>query len=71
MYTREINHQTLLDKMAELDSPNHVYKWLADFFTGYSHQTDYGGFVSHAKSIPDSITSLFSHRPYLICSECF
>jgi len=30
-------HATLLHKFAQLDIPDDVYNWLADYFTGHSH----------------------------------
>jgi hypothetical protein len=32
-----------MEKLAELDLPDQVYNWLADFFTGHSHCTVYCG----------------------------
>ena len=34
-----VRHTTLLEKLAQLDLPEHVYNWLADFFSGHSHCT--------------------------------
>jgi len=30
-----VRNSTLLNKMAQLDVPDHVYNWLVDFFTGH------------------------------------
>ena len=46
---------TLLEKLAQLDLPDHVCNWLADFFTGHSHCTVYRDQVSTLKSITASI----------------
>jgi len=32
-----VRHSTLMEKLALLDLPDHVYNWLADFFTGHLH----------------------------------
>jgi len=39
----------------KLDIPDHIYKWLTDFFTGHSDQTHYGGSVSQIQCILASI----------------
>jgi len=36
-----VRHCTLLDKIAKLDIPAHVYNWLAEFFIEHSHCTVY------------------------------
>jgi len=48
-------HQTLLDKMSQLDIPDNIFNWLVDFLTGHSHQTHYGDSVSQIISITASI----------------
>jgi len=50
-----VRHHTLLDKIAKLDIPDHIYNWLTDFFTGHSHQTLCGGSVSQIQCISASI----------------
>ena len=50
-----VRHHTLLNKIAKLDIPDHIYNWLTDFFTGHSHQTHYGGSVSQIQCILASI----------------
>ena len=50
-----VRHYTLLNKIAKLDIPDHIYNWLTDFFTGHSHQTHYGGSVSQIQCISASI----------------
>jgi len=50
-----VRHKTLLEKMAQLDIPDHVYNWLVNFFAGHSHQTHYSGSISQIKSISASI----------------
>ena len=49
-------HSTLLEKLAQLDIPDHAYNWLVDFYAGHSHCTVYNGQVSTLKSITASIT---------------
>jgi len=44
-----------MEKLALLDLPDHVYNWLADFFTGHLHCTVCHGQVSTLKSITASI----------------
>lgn len=50
-----VRHWTLLEKMAQLDLPDTVYNWLANFFSEHSHQTRYNGSVSELKQISASI----------------
>jgi len=50
-----VRHHTLLDKIAQLDLPDHLYNWLVNFFNGHSHQTKYGNIMSAFKSISASI----------------
>jgi len=45
----------LLDKIAQLDLPDHIYNWLVNFFNGHAHQTKYGNVMSAFKSISASI----------------
>ena len=37
-----VRHATLIQKFAQLDIPDAVYNWLADYFAGHSHCTKYG-----------------------------
>jgi hypothetical protein len=32
-----------MEELAELDLPDQIYNWLADFFTGHSYRTVYCG----------------------------
>jgi Reverse transcriptase (RNA-dependent DNA polymerase) len=32
-----VRHSTLMEKLTQLDIPDHVYNWLADFFNSHSH----------------------------------
>jgi len=50
-----VRHHTMLDKIAQLDLPDHIYNWLVNFFNGHSHQTKYGNVTSIFKSISASI----------------
>jgi len=50
-----VRHSTLMEKLAQLHLPDHVYNWLADFFKGHSHCTVYHGQTSTLKSITASI----------------
>ena len=36
-----IRHATLMEKMANLQMPDHIYNWIKDFFDGHSHCTKY------------------------------
>jgi len=38
-----VRHSTLLNKVADLDILDDVYKWLVSYFSGHSHCTRYGG----------------------------
>jgi hypothetical protein len=50
-----VRQSTLLAKMAQLDIPDNVYNWMADFFSGHSHCTTYRGQASTMQSITASI----------------
>jgi hypothetical protein len=50
-----VRHSTLLEKIAQLDIPDNVYNWFADFFTGHAHLTSYNDRMSMLKSITASI----------------
>jgi Reverse transcriptase (RNA-dependent DNA polymerase) len=36
-----VRYSTLIEKLAQLNIPDHVYSWLADFFTSHSHCVKY------------------------------
>jgi len=50
-----VRHATLLQKIAQLDLPDPVYNWLANFFSERSHCVRYGGEVSTILDINASI----------------
>jgi len=50
-----VRHSTLLDKLARLDLPDHVYNWLVDFFNGHSHFTRFESKMSSFTDISASI----------------
>jgi len=50
-----VRHSTLLEKLAQLDTPDEVYNWLVDFFRGHAHCTVYRNQMSTLKSINASI----------------
>ena len=50
-----MGHSTLLEKLAQLDIPDHVYNWLVDFFTSHSHWVKYRSDVSALLEITASI----------------
>jgi len=50
-----VHHSTLLNKIAQLDVPDHVYNWLVDFFAGHMHQTKYGDQMSSLRPKSASI----------------
>jgi hypothetical protein len=50
-----VRHSTLLEKMAKLEIPDHVYNWLVDFFHGHAHCTQYNGVVSALHEITASL----------------
>jgi len=50
-----VRHHTLIDKMAQLDLPDHVHNWLVQFFEAHSHQTKYQDEMSVMKTISASI----------------
>jgi len=58
-----VRQHTLLDKIAQLDLPDHIYNWLVNFFNGHSHQTKYGNVMSAFKSISASIIPGSAIRP--------
>jgi hypothetical protein len=41
-----VRHFTLMEKMAQLNLPDQVYNWLADFFSGHSHCVKFHGDTS-------------------------
>lgn len=50
-----VRHKSLMDKMAALDLPDHVYNWLINFFNCHSHCVKYNGEISALKEITASI----------------
>ena len=50
-----VRHATLLEKFAQLDIPDSVYNWLANYFIGHSHCTKYGCSTSSLCQISASI----------------
>jgi len=50
-----VRHVTLMEKIAMLDLPDHVYNWLVNFFTGRLQCTTYGGDTSALATISASI----------------
>jgi len=50
-----VRHATLLQKVAQLDLPDPVYNWLANFFSESSHCVRYGGEVSTILDINASV----------------
>ena len=50
-----VRHSTLLRKLAQLDIPDHIYNWLADFFNNHSHCTVFGGELSTLLDVTASI----------------
>ena len=50
-----VRHVTLMEKIAMLDLPDHVYNWLVNFFTGRLQCITYGGDTSALAPISASI----------------
>ena len=50
-----MRHSSLLEKVAQLDLPDNVYKWLANFFNGHSHCTRFNGYTSQFRNVNASI----------------
>ena len=50
-----VRHSTLLNKIAQLDLPDHIYNWLVNFFTGHSHCTSFCDQTSEFENINASI----------------
>jgi len=50
-----IRHSTLLHKISQLDLPDHVYNWLANYFSGHYHYTSFRGHTSSLLNITASI----------------
>ena len=48
-------HATLTSKLAQLELPNSIYNWAADFFQNHAHCTKYAGQVSAVAVIQASI----------------
>ena len=41
-----VRHNTLINKMADLNIPEYVYNWLVSYSSGHLHCTRYGGLSS-------------------------
>ena len=50
-----VRHSSLLQKLAQLDLPDHIYNWLADFFSNHSHCTVFRDQQSSLLAITASI----------------
>ena len=50
-----VRHSTPLNKIAQLDVPDHVYNGLVDFFAAHMHQTKHGDQMSSLRPISASI----------------
>jgi len=50
-----VRHSTPLNKIAQLNVPDHVYNGLVDFFAGHMHQTKHGDQMSSLRPISASI----------------
>jgi len=50
-----VRHHTLLEKMAQLNIPDSIYNWLADFFDGHQHCSSYRRKMSALLEISASI----------------
>jgi hypothetical protein len=50
-----VRNSTLLENLAQLDIPDHVYSWLSEFFTSHLHCVKYQSDVSTLLEITASI----------------
>jgi len=50
-----VRHSALLNKIAQLDLPDHIYNWLVNFFTGHSHCTSFSDQTSEFENINANI----------------
>ena len=41
-----VRHCSLLEKVSQLDLPDNIYNWIANFFNGHSHCTRFNGHTS-------------------------
>ena len=44
-----------MEKVAQMDLPDNVYNWLANFFNGHSHCTRFNGHTAHLLNVNASI----------------
>ena len=51
----KVRHVTLMEKMAQLDIPDHVYNWFIHFFNGHSHCVKFQGDTSTLREINASV----------------
>ena len=51
----KVRHVTLMEKMAQLDIPDHVYNWFIHFFNGHSHCVKFQGYTSTLREINASV----------------
>jgi Reverse transcriptase (RNA-dependent DNA polymerase) len=66
-----VRHSTLMEKLAQLDIPDHVYNWLADFSTSHSHCVKYRSDVSTLLEITANIIQRSVVRPasYMLSTQ--
>ena len=50
-----IRHQTLMEKMAVIDLPDHIYNWMAKYFNHRGHTTKIIDMISQIALISASI----------------
>ena len=66
-----VRHATLMEKLAKLDLPDHVYNWMASFFEGHSHCTIFADNVSLLAEIFASVIQGSGVGPisYIVCAS--
>jgi Reverse transcriptase (RNA-dependent DNA polymerase) len=50
-----VRHISVLDRLSQLEIPDHIYNWIQDFLKHHSHCTKFGDEVSNFQNIMASI----------------
>src|SRR6218665_3325859 len=62
-----IRHQTLMEKMAVIDLPDHIHNWMAAYFHQRGYVTKILDVISIIALITASIIQGFGGGPVLVC----
>ena len=64
-----LRHDTLLNKMAQLDIANPIYNWLVDYFSAHQHSMRFRGSMSQLLEITAQHHAGLGDRPSLLCRQ--